>query len=106
MKTSSKVCSAIKECLAKPCFTFPAFFFFPIFKRLVFLLENKVAALNLNYYYFFLTIRICWSYPVSQKTIYSKNMVNGFYLLLLFFNPLLLLEVFLKLQLIPKGNFN
>lgn len=52
MKTSSKVDSAIKECLAKLCFLFPAFFF-SIFKKLVFMLKNKVGALNLNYDSFF-----------------------------------------------------
>lgn len=51
MKTNSKIYSAIKECLAKLCFLFPAckMLFFSIFKKLVFVLENKAGALNLNY---------------------------------------------------------
>lgn len=50
-------------------------------------------------------ITICGSYAVSQNNL-LKNVVNGFNLLLLFFffNPLLPLEVSLKLQLILKGN--
>lgn len=77
--------------------------------------------------HFFLTIRICCSYAVSQKTItilkiynetifkkcsyavsqktiYSKKYSKLFLFITSFFNPLLPLEVSLKLQLIPKGN--